>query len=83
MIIETFIILVLLHRNEQKSGLTGKTLIELLIIAEKQMSQNDRLIHLCKLIRTIDVQKLEPWQAEGYANIIKKELSKMEHCFKI
>jgi len=78
-----FLIIFIILHAKPKSRLHGKTLIELLVMAEMQMDNYDRLVHLCRLIRTIDIQKLEFWQAEGYYNIIKKELAKIEHVFKL
>jgi len=77
------LVFLLLQKNKVKSEVDGKTYIELLVMAETQMNNNDRLIHICKLVRTIDLQLIEPWQAQGYADIIKKELSKLYHVFNI
>ena len=84
LVINAFLITMLISRKrvKPKTEIEGKTLIELLVMAE-DMAENDKLIHICKLIRTMDIQNIEPWQAEGYANIIKKELRKLEHVFKI
>jgi len=74
-----FLLFKLMTRHSLKSEIDGKTFIELLIMADEQMNQSDRLIYICKSIRQLDISLIEPWQMEGYANIIKKELDKINH----
>lgn len=68
-----WVIYLLITRNEKpKEHIDGKTLIELLVIGQTEMTDSDKIVWISKLINQVDFTKLEIWQVHGFFNLINR-----------
>lgn len=72
-------ILVILRWSKKPEFIDGKTLIELLVIADQHMSNSDKLIRVAKLLNEIDFSKIEAWQLHGFFNKINELKNENNH----
>lgn len=72
-------ILVISRWSKKPEFIDGKTLIELLVIADQHMSDSDKLVRIAKLLNEIDFSKIETWQLHAFFNKINEIKNEDNH----
>jgi hypothetical protein len=63
------------YSNDTPDGIEGKTLVELLIMANQQMEDRDKLALTIQILKDIDFEKLEIWQIAEFKKQFEKCLN--------